>query len=241
MPHIPKSKSTSKDVRAAIRYVQESATGLASTAANREKENARMRARLYSDSKIKEMLLKDITQKMVEIRNSNRADTMDMYQIVSELCKDGVMNEIVFKVADEIVQLDNNPDCSVKINPTGINLCKTIERDYMLYMIEFLIRAEVERMRNKKIENQEIIKVLRLEKSGNYEQRGKAIRLRVRQIVRFLYGAEESEQRIDKLREETRNIMKSIASNMELKEVGTQYQNAVMDVGNDSNPDASDR
>lgn len=241
MPHIPKSRSTCKDVRAALRYVQESAIGSASTAAHKEKEDARMRARSYSNLKIKELLLNAITKKINTIRNKNKADTIGMYQIVCELCKDGIMDEVVSEVEAKIEQLDNNPDCTVKINPTGINLCKTIERDFKIYMIEFLIRAEVERMKENKINDREIIKVLRLEKNGNYEQRGKSIRLKVREVVRKLYGVGETEQRIDKLREETRSIMKSIATDIELKQDSIQYQNVVIDVGNDSDPDAADR
>ena len=241
MPHIPKSRATSKDVRAAIRYVQESAISVASTAANREKEDARRRVKFFMDLRVKEILLSSITSKINEISKKSRLDTIDMYQVVEELCKDGVMSNIVCDVANKVENFDNNPKNTTKINPTGMNLTKTIERDYMLYMIEFLVRAEVERMKKHKIDIQDIVGILMLDKAKNFEERGKALRMRVRAVVRPLFGAGEKEQRIDKLREETRTIMKSIANDIKLKENEKQYQDHVKHVFSNLDSNTSDR
>jgi hypothetical protein len=111
----------------------------------------------------------------------------------------------------------------------------------MLYMIEFLVRAEVKSMKDVGIENQDIIRILSLEKTKNYEEKGKALRSRVRAVVRPLYGLPEKEQRIDKLREETRLIMKNIASDLEYMQKEEQEADKSNIVGANSDPDASDR
>lgn len=238
--HIPKSKMTSKDLSAAMRYVRESANSVAISAANREKEEARKRARLYQDVKVKQILLDSITGEIGKISNKIKSEPMDMYEVVDELCKDGVMEKISFDVARKIDELDSNSENEIKINPNKNNLIKTIERDYKLYMIEFLVRAEVERMKTKKMSTQEIIRILNLDKNGNFEERGKLIRQRVRAVVRPLYDLPEKEQRIDKLREETRAIMKNIACDLELKLKSEQYKRSTKQK-NDSFPDTDNR
>ena len=222
--HIPKSKMTSKDLSAAMRYVRESANSVAISAANREKEEARKRARLYQDVKVKQILLDSITGEIGKISNKIKSEPMDMYDVVEELCKDGVMERVSFDVARKVEEFDGNPDNENKINPSKMNLIKTIERDYMLYMIEFLVRAEIERMKTKKMSTQEMMRVLNLDKRCNYEERGKALRQRVRAVIRPLYGLPEKEQRIDKLREETRTVMKNMAYDLELKDKHEQIR-----------------
>ena len=222
--HIPKSKMTSKDLSAAMRYVRESANSVAISAANREKEEARKRARLYQDVKVKQILLDSITGEIGKISKKIKSEPMDMYDVVEELCKDGVMERVSFDVARKVEEFDGNPDNENKINPSKMNLIKTIERDYMLYMIEFLVRAEIERMKTKKMSTQEMMRVLNLDKRCNYEERGKALRQRVRAVIRPLYGLPEKEQRIDKLREETRTVMKNMAYDLELKDKHEQIR-----------------
>ena len=238
--HIPKSRITSKDVNAAMRYVRESANSVAISAAKREKEEARKRARLYQDVKVKQILLDFITHEIG--KNSKKINTqpMDMYEVVDELCKDGVMEKISFDVARKIDELDSNSENEIKINPNKNNLIKTIERDYMLYMIEFLVRAEVERMKNKGMSTQDIISVLNLDKTGNFKAKGKALRQRVRSVVIPLYGLPEKEQRTDKLREETRAIMKNIAYDLQAKYKNEQVQRSIKQKV-DSVPDTDNR
>ena len=233
MPHIPKSRATQKDLRNTIRLVQEIAGSSAASAANRAKEDAKRRAKLFQDLKTKEMLLSSITKQIALINYKNNSDSKDMYAIVKELCDVEMMNKIVCEVSNKIEIFDKNPEHTTKINSTGINLSKTIERVYLLYMIEFLVRAEAERMREKRICTQEIISVLKLDKEQDFESRGKAIRCRVRAVVRHLYGLPEEEQKFDKLREETRTVMRNVAAEIDFK----QKQSTV----EQTDPDASDR
>ena len=241
MPHIPKSKSTQKELRALIRHVREGSNSIASSEVNRQKEDAKRRAKSYQDLMIKKLLFDSIF-KVINRKREN--GTQDMYVLVEELCKDSVRNPIIEDVLSKIEEFDNNTDHAIKINYTHINLNKTVERNYMLYMIELLVRAEVENMKNAGIEIVEIISILNLEKSKNFEERGKALRTKARAVVRPLYGLPEKEQRIDKLREETRTIMKNIASDLEYTQKGEEQEAVESNpkpVGNDSDPDASDR
>lgn len=241
MPHIPKSKSTQKELRALIRHVREGSISIASSEVNRQKEDAKRRAKSYQDLMIKDFLFDSI----FEVINRKRENgTQDMYVLVEELCKDSVMNQIIEDVLTKIQEFDNNTDHAIKINSTHINLNKTVRRNYMLYMIELLVRAEVEKMKNAGIEIAEITSILNLERAKNFEERGKALRIKARAVVRPLYGLPEKEQRVDKLREETRAIMKNIASDLEYiqkEEEQETVESNPKQVGNDSDPDASDR
>lgn len=238
MPHIPKSRSTQKELRAVMRQVREGSISAASTEANRIKEATKLRAKTYQDVMIKDFLLGNI---MDFINKKRENGIQDMYVLVEEMCKDSVMTSIIEDVLTKIEEFDNNPDNTSKINSTHINLSKTVERNYMLYMIEFLVRAEVKSMKDAGVENADIIRILNLEKTKNYEEKGKALRKRVREVVRSLYGLPEKEQRIDKLREETRSIMKNIASDLEYIQKEEQEEVKSNPVGANSDPDASDR
>ena len=241
MPYIPKSKSTQKKLRATMQQVREGSISIASAAANREKEAAKKRAKLYQDLKSKDFLLDVITRKIVEISKKNIADTISMYQIVSELCKDGVMDEIVFEVIKMIEEFDNNPENTIKINSSGISLVKTIEREYKLYMIEFLVRAEIEKMKEKGIKNRDIVNILNCENSEVYKAEGKKLRLRVRAVVRSLYCLPEEEQKTDKLRTETKGIMKNMAANIDFTDKQKEYQKSTKQIHIGSAPDTDNR
>ena len=241
MPHMPKARLTEKDMKATMSAVREAAVGAASAAVRRDLEAKKQRAVAYKDLKVKEILLDAIITKIDKLKSIG---IVDMYDIVGELSSIDVMNEIVSNVDAKIADYDSNNE--KKINSTNISLTKTIEREYKLYMIELLVRSEVENMKSEGVQTTEIIGTLNLDKKQGLEEDGKELRRRVRAVVKTLYGVPDKEQRIDKLREETRTIMRNIASDLEFrqkedeKEQGTTVSNP-NPVGDDSDPDASDR
>lgn len=240
MPHIPKSKSTQKDLRALIRHVQEAAGSAASSARNREIEAEKARARSYRDLKIKSFLLDCIGERIKKIKETG---ITDIRTIIENMCSTIEMNVIVSEVSEKIESFDNSNE--KKINSTGISLTKIIERAYMLYMVEFLVRDEAQKLMRNGYSTADIISVLNLEKKGPFEEKGKELRRAVRAVVRPLFDAPEKEQRIDKLREETRTIMKNVAGDIEYKQAEEGQKTIIIinpnPVGEDSDPDASDR
>lgn len=216
MPHMPKSKLTEKDMRSAIRYVREAASNAASIAMSIEREAVKSRAMAYKDLKVKEFVLDAVVTEIDTIKDSG---TQDICYIIEKMCNCDMMNRVAWKVSDRIDEFDDNPENANKINSNHISLIKTIERAYMVYMIELLVRAEVETMRNEGINDIEIMNVLNLEQAQDFEERGKILRRKVRAVVRPLFGVPEKEQRIDKLREESRTVMRNVARN-----IGKKYR-----------------
>lgn len=239
--HIPRKYA--KFRKTMIKNAQGYQINAAISKEKRQLEEEKQAIQLNRESALRMFLANNIKSRINQMK---QAGMTDMFEIVKILTNADIIEEVIAYVNCMVKDADNNESCKMKINPTNMDLRKSIEYLYNRYLIEQLLRYQIKEMQRLNYSTNDIVNILTLSGGSDFKKRGKEVRLKVRSVLGILYNAEEKEQRIDKLREETRSIMKALAN--EIRQQENQNQNLVkIDITqnpigvNPNDPDASNR
>lgn len=185
----------------------------------RAKKNSEYR---YRNLKMKEFIQICVTSKM---KNFNSDGTKSIYELVSILKDEKEIKNVTMRVKTMISSFDSKEHNTVKIKKgPKDDLSNQIRHMYELYLIELLVRFEAERLKRFNCSGNEIAKILCNQGDAKHARISKKIRLKIRSALKDIYGAEDSEQKIDKLRKDTVRVMRSVADKYRAEKINSEVQ-----------------
>lgn len=215
MSQIPKSRLTSRDMTHMIGRVKVQTTNEAIMALKTNERFEKISSRQFLEAMLMSFLSDEIKKKISDLK-SKGCTRMD--NIVRALATKQERDIVMHAVINAVKDYDNDGNNERKLNPKNAGMDRLIELMYNRYMIEQILRFRAKNMKANGMSAMDIsVRLNPNNKKSNYNIDAREIRLYVRDIVRGLYDADEKEQKVDKLREETRKVMKALAKEIEVK------------------------
>jgi len=199
----PGSKLNSKTCAIIRDYVTNKHLDSVSSDINRNRRAKTCSKYLYRTLKIKEFIHVCLDGKFKDINEQGS-------KIISELMS--AMKKYTIRIKTMVDVYDSKECHTRKINPEPkVDLTKQIEHIYREYLMEVMIRYEVERLKRFNCSDEDIERILTDEDKTKYGRIAKKIRYRVRSVFKEYYGAEDNEKPFDRLRDDTRKLMRNLA------------------------------